>query len=184
MSNNYMQVLNQQRTKIEGTSMRIEHFLQSINYQIKDCSNYLWKCFGENVRILDTECQNSDIGTSCIFDPTTRKIFVIEFWDEKGQHIAFDELEFCVCIDPNFREAYFKEYEDRNIETNNLIEISYEEILSKIRKAFKTETEEVNIHIDPDLQTYVYRLAHELNISFNEFVVEILRNQIKEIKND
>ena len=146
--------------------MRIEHFLQAVNYQINESSNFLWRCFGDDVKLLDTVVSDEGVSASCTFHPTTRKVFSIELWCEEKY----------TWIDPEFLELYEEEYLKRGFTLDDIV-LPLEDILTKIRQAFGTETEALDVNIDPELHLELFKLAHERDISFNEYIVEILRKQ-------
>lgn len=167
--------------------MRIEHFLQAVNYQINESAEFLWKCFGDDVKFLDasisSDIPNEDVSVSCTFHPTTRKVFSIEIWNDRDFDYGSDNCIGYLWVDPNFIEAYQKEYSIRGLGYKN-VELPLEEILTKIRQAFGTETEALDINIDPELHLELFKLAHERDISFNEYIVEILRKQIDNLGED
>lgn len=155
--------------------MRIEHFLQAVNYQINESSNFLWRCFGDGVKLLDTVVLDEGISASCTFHPTTRKVFSIELWCDCVDANLLKETY--TWIDPEFLELYKEEHLKRGVALDDIV-LPLEDILTKIRQAFRTEIETLDVNIDPELHLELFKLAHERDISFNEYIVEILRKQI------
>lgn len=145
--------------------MRIEHFLQAINYNIIGGEDTYFKSLGENNRfVYSYDYNSSGILVSGVFNPTTRQLLAIEYIDVKLQTtLSWKNPEFMNILSEDVQSAS---------------EISYEEILEKIQNLYGTRTENIEVDFGEDLLFTSLKLAHEQDITFNEYMCSILRNYI------
>lgn len=121
--------------------MKIQSFLEVIDYKIFDGSKFLWDCFGENCFILNWWNGNfskSDgsykAEASIYFDTETKQVYLIELFDNESKKYHF-------CIDPNFVDAYEQECIRNNLPDNRCPEeyqqlpcVNFDELLLEIVK--------------------------------------------------
>lgn len=65
--------------------MKIQNYLEVLDYKISDGSKFLWNCFGENCYILtwrETE-YDWEYTSSVYFDTITKEVYMMELFDEK-----------------------------------------------------------------------------------------------------
>lgn len=162
--------------------MRIEHFLQHIGYQISSGEDFLWQCFGNNARFIDAGWNGFNV--SCVFDTVTRIVYNIEVYDDCKEHYGDTVVPECIWINSDYLEQYKEECIQRNVEETLYENLnSLEEVVEILNTIFQTNTEIVDINLPKDTELDLFRLAHKKDITFNELIIEILRNLIEELGN-
>ena len=163
----------------------LKQFFEVSNYRISEGSDYGWDCFGPNAYTLDA--WNGVHGTggwsiSIVFDTNNQTVYDVSVCDYKTDN-AYQ------LINPNFIEKYNEESKKRGYSTH----FAYDEVkfieltvdADWLEKAYAIVNSkpydnrikvEINLSDDELLQCMKY--AHELDITFNEFVNQILQNFI------
>ena len=168
----------------------IEDYLKAINFQITGGSEYTWKCYGDNARYLDS-ADNEGIGTysvSAVFDSVDQTVYAVELWDYKNDR----EYRW---INPAFVGAHMKECAKHNVDVyesmdgRNYIDLDVgADILEKIAKVVAGEEYDTRVQVpvdfsDDDLLQYM-KLAHDLDITFNELCERAIKEAINEFNSD
>lgn len=165
----------------------VREFVQAIEYKITGGSEYQWDCFGHNARYLDCDDCEGATGTysvNAIFDSLTQQVYAIEAWDYANNR----EYRW---IDPEFQKDFRKECKKRNVNKNessdgrNYIDLDVvEDILEKSNALVNGIEYDTRVKVpvdfsDEDLLQYM-KLAHEMDITFNELVERAVRAAIEE----
>ncbi len=169
----------------------LEDYVKAIGYRITGGSDYGWSCFGDNARYLDCthrEDSDGDYSIHAIFDPETQVVYALEAWD----YIRDIEYRW---VNPEYRQAFEDESNTRGIDPDESLdgkkysdlEVS-EDILEKISKIVAGEEYDTRVKVpvnfsDEELFRYM-KLAHEMDITFNELVEQALREEIARIRNE
>lgn len=165
----------------------LQEFLESIQYKITEGSDYGWDCFGPNARYLDS-LKDDCYSISALFDNQTQIVYIVELWD----YINHREYRW---QHPDYVESYKKEALRRNIDpTESLdgskyIELDVEDdMLEKIQRIVAGEEYDSRVKVpvdftDEELLQYM-KLAHEMDITFNELVERALKEAIDQAKQD
>lgn len=166
----------------------LEDFVKAINYKITGGSEYQWRCYGDNARYLDCS-DHEGPGTysiSAIFDSVDQTVYAIELWDYTNDK----EYRW---INPIWVKDHMKACTEHEVDCyescdgRNFIDLDVaSDILEKISKVVAGEPydERVKIEVDfsdEELLQYM-KMAHERDMTFNEFVEEALRHAIEEFK--
>lgn len=165
----------------------IKEYLEAINYRITGGSEYQWKCFGDNARYLDCESEIlNEFSVHAVFDSVDQTIYAIEAWDY-GNDRAYR------WINPDYIKAYKKACKKLGVDFENAMDgtnftdLEVEsDILEKARAISMGEEYDTRVQVpidfsDEELLKYM-KLAHERDMTFNEFVEEALRHAIEEFK--
>jgi hypothetical protein len=162
----------------------IKDFMEVVDYRITEGSDYLWKCFGPNVHSLD--CWNGDhegFSVGIVFDTKTTTVYKFEAHDYSKQNSYR-------WVHPDWREIYENEAKNRGVDnTQAYDDVTYididlaEDILEKASciVAGIDYDERIRVPLDlPDsILNKLFRLAHEQDITLNELVENILREELK-----
>lgn len=161
----------------------LKDYLEAINYRITGGSEYQWKCFGDNARFLDCEGEVlNESSVVCIFDSVDQTVYSIEAWDYINDR-AYR------WIHPDYIKAYKKACKKNDVDFKNacdtmdFIDLDVEEdILEKARAISQHEDYDTRVQMvvdmsDEDMLQYM-KLAHQMDITFNEFVEQALRHAI------
>lgn len=165
----------------------IKEFLEAIEYKITEGSNYGWNCYGPNARYLD--CYKEDhYSISALFDSKDQFVYAIELWD----YINNREYRW---QHPDYKEAFLAEAKERKIDPKESLDHSKfidldvtGDILEKIRCVVAGKEYDTRVQIevdfaDEDLLQYM-KLAHTLDITFNELVERAISEAIKDYENN
>ena len=165
----------------------LEHFIKAIDYKVTGGSEYGWKCFGDNARYLDSmdnEGVNGTYSVSAIFDSHTQQVYLMEAWD----YVNDREYRW---IDPDYRSAhdrYAKKMKvdvDESLDDRKWIDLEiHEDMLEKINALVNGKEYDTRVKVpvdftDEDLLQYM-KLAHEMDITFNELVERAIKAAIED----
>lgn len=169
----------------------LKDFMEAVDYRITEGSNYQWQCFGSNAYCLDS--WNGDLEghtVSIIFDTKDQTVY---------QAMAYDYARKRAyrMTNPDFKEDFDAECQDRDIldiaweddEGNPIKYIDLEvedDFLEKVHSIVNEEDYDTRVQVpvdfsDDELFRYM-KMAHERDMTFNEFVEMALRAAIDEIK--
>lgn len=169
----------------------MKEYLEAINYRITGGSEHTWDCFGPNSRYLDsneTDDSSSRYSIVCIFDSQDQTVYVLEAWDYTNDRVYR-------WVNPNYVSAYRKAHKKHKVDykeasdTNQYIDLDVKkDILEKIRAIVAGEEYDTRVQIevdfsDEELLQYM-KLAHERDMTFNEFVEEALQAAIDNYNRD
>lgn len=171
--------------------IKLEDFIKAINYKVTGGSEYLWDCFGPNARYLDSD--DSDDNTSryhigAIFDSKDQTVYSIEVWDYVNDReyrwinpmFISAHLDSCVQYDVDMKESMDgRKYIDLDVA---------EDILEKANALANGLEYDSRVKVpvdfsDEDLLKYM-KLAHEMDITFNELVERAIKEAIKDYNSD
>ena len=166
-------------------------FLSEVNnifqHKITDGSEYLWNCYGSNVRSIDYTSKYA-----CgyvVFDTETHTVYEVSVspvagsWDIEPKPYRY--------INPEHRMSYETEAEDRHVDPNVAwddvmwVDLETEEdFIEKASKMFVGQKFDTRIVVPLDLDNEtILQLsmeAHKRDITLNQMVEELLRNMIAE----
>lgn len=158
--------------------MKLNNYLEAINYQVNSGSKFYWKCFGENAWWLD--CEIGGISISAVFDTVTYDIYKLELWD-------ISEYRW---INPLYIEAYNREAVIKKIDPKHSIDnkrykdISLYSLLEKIIYITKGNnylaTKTISVDFEEQELLALMKTAHEMNITFNQFICQALKSVLHE----
>ena len=171
--------------------MRIDQLIEEFEYTIIGGDVYRWKCYGPNARFLDMG--KAEVGGYIVFDSESQYVYEVQVWRGDDQYR---------WIDRHYVAAYKEEASERGIN----IKIAYDdveyidvdnaiEMLSTIYKVIqgimpprpKKDSEEdviVDVDIPDDVLLKLAMDAHKLNITLNEYVVNLLRAEIEKYEEE
>jgi predicted HicB family RNase H-like nuclease len=161
--------------------MLLKEYLEAIQYKITDGTDYGWNCYGTNTRYLDS-VQDDRYSISALFDSTNQFVYAIELWDYannreyRWQH-------------PDYKESFLEEAKEKGIDPKESLDGSKfidldvaEDILEKISAVVNGEEYDSRIQVPltlPDNELFqLMKLAHENDITLNQFVEGVLKEAI------
>jgi hypothetical protein len=162
-------------------------FFEPGGYRITGGSEYQWKCFGHNARYLDSEVEMSRSGASMIFDSENQTVYQVTAYDYTADR-AYRWTH------PNWAPKHMMEVADRGVTDNAWDDVAYidlevaEDMMIKTQAIVAGEDYDTRVSMpveftDEELLKYM-KLAHERDITFNQFVEDALREAIEEHKRD
>lgn len=169
----------------------LKDFMESVDYRITEGSDYQWQCFGPNAYSLDSWNGDQEGHTvSIIFDTKDQTVYQVMAYDYARKR-AYR------MTNPDFKDDFDAECQDRDIldmaweddEGNPIKYVDLEvedDFLEKVHAIVNDEDYDTRVQIpvefsDEELFRYM-KMAHERDMTFNEFVEEALRSMIEEYK--
>lgn len=169
----------------------LKDFMDVTGYRITEGSDFGWKCFGPHAYRLDSwsgAWNNSTEGytISIVFDNITQTVYQIEAWD-------YNRDRAYRWTNPDYVEAHNTEARERSFDPREawddvkFVDLDVPaDFLEKARAIVANEEYDTRVQIevefdDADLLQYM-KLAHKLDITFNELVERALIEKINEIE--
>ncbi len=169
----------------------LKQFMETVDYRITEGSDYQWQCFGDNAYCLDSWNGEQDGHTiSIIFDTRDQTVYQVMAYD-------YNLSRAYRMTNPDFKESFDVECENRDVldmaweddtgEPVKYVDLEVEEdFLEKARSIIAGEDYDTRVQVpiefsDEELLTYM-KMAHDLDITFNQLVEEALRAAIDDTK--
>lgn len=167
----------------------LKQFLETTNFRISEGSEYTWPCYGPNAYTLDAWNGISGTGgwsVSAVFDTINQTVYevaVFDYTNDKAYRL----------FNPDYIEKYRKEaerhelYDDiayDDVEYTDLtIDADWLEKTNAIvnRKPYDNRVQ-IEIELSNEDMLQYMKLAHDLDITFNELVNQSLQNFIDKTK--
>jgi hypothetical protein len=168
----------------------IQRWMELVEYRISEGSEFGWQCFGPDAYRLDHwngESQNSP-SFSITFDRRNQTVYQIEANDYVNDR-AYR------WSNPESADAYIKEAEQRGVGAKeawddvDYIELdSVDDFFEKATAIYRGEDYDTRVTVtveftDEELLKYM-TMAHERDMTFNQFIEEALKAAIEEHKRD
>ena len=163
----------------------LQQFMECIQYRVSNSDEYCWDCYGPDARSMDSEVMDQYTIT-CVFDTKENFVYEMQVWDYVNDlqyrwifHDYYDD----VVAESKKRNIIFEESAD----SKKFIELDLEQdILEKAAAIVRGEDYDkrvlVNITWEEDLLFLAMKQAHEQDITFNEYISNILRAEIDKAK--
>jgi len=169
----------------------LKQYFELTNYRITEGSDYGWNCYGPNAHMLSAWNGVHGAGgwsTNIVFSTKSQKVYEVEICDYTNNR-AYR------MINPK-KLAKFKEeslargeYANQAWDDVNYTDLEVlEDFMEKARAIIAGEEYDSRVKVpvdftDEELLTYM-KMAHERDMTFNQFVEEALRHAIDEFNND
>jgi hypothetical protein len=163
----------------------VKEFMEICDYKITEGSEYCWQCFGPNAYRLDSWNQEQDGHTvSIIFDTRTHVVYEATAYDYQRNR-AYR------LINPDFKSAHDNEATERDVDINqawddvNYVDLDVvDDFIQKAVAIVNDEDYDTRVSVpvdftDEELLTYM-KMAHDRDMTFNQFVEQALRAAIDE----
>jgi hypothetical protein len=166
--------------------MNIKELLERVNYQFGSGGKFQWDCYGPDAFFIDFQTVDFTPCGGAIINSTGR-VFEAHI-EVPGEPICYK------WVDPVFVQPYVEEAKRRNIDPNNAWDdVRYtdldleEDFLEKFDAIIHNRDFDRRILVPMDLSKeqlhQLFTLAHEADMSLNDFVAFILRRKIEQLKN-
>ena len=168
----------------------MQRWMELVEYRITEGSEYCWQCFGNEAYRLDHwngDSQESP-SFSITFDRHKQTVYQMEAHDYLNNR-AYR------WTNPDWQKAHDTEAAQRGINSKeawddvNYIELeSFDDYFEKATAIYRGEDYDTRVSIpvdftDEELLKYM-TMAHERDMTFNQFIEEALRQAIEEHKRD
>lgn len=165
----------------------LKDFMETVNYRITEGSEYQWSCYGSTAYCLDSWNGEQDgHSLTVIFDTQTQEVYEAQAHDYRNNR-AYR------LINPDYKFGHDDEAAGRGIDKSEAwddlkyVDLEVEEDwLEKARAIVAEEDYDTRVRIpveftDDELLTYM-KMAHDRDMTFNQFVEEALKAAIDEFK--
>lgn len=163
--------------------------MEVVGYRITEGSDYQWDCYGSNAYSLDSWNGEQDGHSfSIYFDTKTQEVYEVQAHDYRNNR-AYR------LMNPAFAKLHKKEAKRRQIDNKEAWDdvnyIDLETTDDWIQKAIAIEAGELNydtrvevpLNLDKDQMHQMMLMAHEADMTLNQFVEHILRTEIERLEN-
>jgi hypothetical protein len=166
----------------------LKDFMETVDYKITEGSEYMWECYGDHAYRLDSWNQEQDgHSVSIVFDTQTHVVYEASAYDYKRNR-AYR------LINPDFKFGHDDEAQSRDVDADqawddvNYVDLETDEdFLTKARAIVSDEDYDtrVDVPIDLDRETLfgLMQMAHEQDITFNQLIENIIRQEINRLEN-
>jgi hypothetical protein len=162
----------------------LKEFMEVVDYKITEGSEYCWQCFGPNAYRLDSWNQEQEgHSVSIVFDTRTHVVYETSAYDYKRNR-AYR------LINPDYKFAHDDEASGRGVDINqawddvNYIDLDVDDDFIQKALAIVADEDydtrvEVPLTLPDDSLFDLMKLAHEADMTLNQYVEQILRQAIE-----
>jgi hypothetical protein len=167
----------------------LKEWMEVVEYRITEGSDYCWDCYGPDSYMLDSWNGEQDGHSfTIIFDTRTQEVYEVQAHDYPNNR-AYR------LINANYQPKVMMEATDKDVDFDQAWDdVSYtdlesdEDWLEKARAIFAGEEYDTRVSIpvdfsDDELLKYM-TMAHERDMTFNQFIEEALREAMKDFKSN
>ena len=165
----------------------MKEWMELVNYRITEGSDFCWQCYGSNAYHLDSWNGEQDGHSfTIIFDTKDQTVYEVQAHDYVHQR-AYR------MVNEDFRKKMKKEAKRRDINRNQAWDdVDYidlevdDDFIQKCLAIAAGEDYDTRVSVpvdfsDEELLQYM-KLAHERDMTFNQFVEEALRYALAEVE--
>ncbi len=164
--------------------MELKTWMELVNYRISEGGEYGWNCYGEEAYCLDSFDENYSV--SVIFDKKTQIVYEANVCD------YVNNRAYRYISSQEYKNACEKEAKERGVENIawdgvKWVELEVEEDFLEKAKAIQDGQEYdtriiVPLNLEEEELMLLFKLAHEEDMTFNQFVEKILREAIDRLE--
>lgn len=164
--------------------LTLKEWMEVADYKITEGDQYCWQSYGPNAYMLSSWSGKHDGYSFCVyFDTKTQLVYEVQAHDYKNER-AYR------MINPDFAEAHDQEALEREVDGNQAWDdVSYidleedDDFIQKCLAIKNGEDYDTRISVPLDLGDdelfELMKMAHERDLTLNEFVEDILREAIE-----
>lgn len=165
----------------------LKEWMEAVNYKITEGSAYGWAVYGPNSYSMDSWNGDQDGYSSTItFDTVDSTVYCVETHDYQNKRSYR-------VINPEYKDAYAAEVDARGVDDVAYDGVPFidleteEDFLEKTRSIVAGEDYDTRVSIPLDIPKddlfQFMMLAHEKDMTLNEFIEEALRSMLERIEN-
>lgn len=160
--------------------INLREFFELIDYRITEGSDYGWQCYGGHAHAID--CTADNYSLTVIFDRDNQTVYEVHVSDYRNDR-AYR------MIHPDYESAYRAEARERGVDPDRAWdEAKYvdletdEDFVEKAQAIIAGKDYDTRVFIPIDLPEdellELFKMAHARDMTFNDFVVEIVSEKI------
>jgi len=166
--------------------MIYEDFIDLANRNITSHDKFMWNCYGDDAYSMDSWDGNYDgRSISMVYDLKGLTVYQMSVYDFKNNR-AYR------YFNPDYKDLYFAEVEKKSAddiawygdnEDINYIDLEeYDDFVEKASAIMQYQDYDTRVSIPIDLPEeellVIFKMAHEADMTFNDFVAKILREKL------
>lgn len=171
--------------------MKLDTVLCKFNYNITGGEQFMWNCYPD-ARYMSLSSENAEV--SVIYSTVDQTVY--EATVDLAVGVEASGLSSYRWLDPEWKAAYEAEAKSRNCDPK----IAYDDVewvdleveddfLSKARDMFDGKFDfdkrvQIDIDLPDDLILFIAKKAHELDITFNQYIAQILEHELPKMEED
>jgi hypothetical protein len=168
--------------------LNLKEWMKLVDYKITEGSTYGWQCFGDNAYQLDSwNGDQNGHSFTITFDTKTQEVYQVEAHDFRNGR-AYR------IINTNYAPKHMMESANRGVKDEAWEDVDYvdlecdDDFMQKALAIAEGEDYDTRVSIpvdftDAELLKYM-KLAHERDITLNQFIEEALRAAIEDYNRD
>jgi hypothetical protein len=165
--------------------LTIKQWMELVEYRITEGSDYQWQCFGSDAYCLSSWNGDQDgYSFNIVFDTENQQVYTVEVCD-------FARNRAYRMINPDYKAAHDQEARERNVNANEAWdEVDFvdldedDDFIEKaraIRSGMPYDTRvKVPLELTDQETLDLMTLAHEADMSLNQFVEKILLEAVRQ----
>jgi len=168
------------------TMLSLRDFFELIDYRITEGSDYGWQCYGGHAHAIDSTAD--DYSLTVIFDREDQTVYEVTVCDYRNDR-AYR------MIHPDYEAAHTAEAQERGVDADQAwdeakyVDLETEEdFVEKAQAIIAGEDYDTRISIPIELPEdellTLFKLAHQRDMTFNDFITEILTEHIAVINQE
>jgi hypothetical protein len=170
--------------------MKIKKVFKLFGRKITEGTEYMWKCYGDNVWWYTFENGENTVGV--VFNPDTGKVYEMDFFSQYQPALEDTDIErdvICRWVDPKYEVAHRAECTARGIGYNKYQCYSLTSFLEMAQAAYRGDVpdfelvNDVELDLDPETYSMIMEAATKKNMSFDEFVNYAFRCELDKLEN-
>jgi hypothetical protein len=164
----------------------LKDFLEAGNYRVTEGNIYGWDCYGDHAYSLDIQVGDFESPSAhIVFDQRDQTVYQATAYD-------YDRKRAYRLFNPDHKDAHNAEAAKRNVSAKEAWEgVTYtdleveEDFLDKMTAILNYEDYDTKVSVPIDLSDAelfkLMKMAHERDVTLNQFVEEILTHAISKI---
>jgi len=166
-----------------------KQFMEVVDYRITEGSDFGWRCFGPNAHSLSSwNGDYSGWSSNIVFDTKSQQVYTVEICDYKNKR-AYR------LLNPDYKSAHDQEADERDVSAReawdecDFVDLDVDEDWLKKAKAIVAgedyDTRVVlPVELPDDILMLLFQKAHEEDITFNQYMENILKDAIERVKQE
>lgn len=162
--------------------LTLKEWMELVDYKINEGWEHQWQCYGHQAQGLDSTCD--EYSSTIIFDRETQIVYEVQMHDYRNDR-AYR------MINPDFEQAHRNEADSKSVnhkqawDSVDFVDLEVDDDF--IQKCLSIKAGEdydtrvsVPLNLPDDELFMLMRMAHDRDLTFNEFVEDILWKAINE----
>lgn len=165
---------------LNKSKITLKEFMQAIDYQITDSSPFQWQCYGRSAVYFDSEAE--DYTVNAVFDLENQTLCEMSAFD-------YSRKRAYRFFNGDCQTRYTSEAESRGVDPDEAwegvkvtnLEVA-KDMLEKTKAIVEGRDYDTRISVEIDLEDSelfsLMKLAHQQDVTFNQYVENLIQTQL------